>query len=99
MILQRTLYNEELRSVHGSSKFEREHDLELNKVDMTNPDLQLGVKFTNTIVFRAMLREHVVRRSIVMKFMLNKYYKISAIYKNECKWPIYASKILNELTF
>lgn len=30
-------------------------------VDIANLELQLGIKFTNATIFRAMLREHVLR--------------------------------------
>ena len=69
------------------------------KTGMSNPQLCKGMKFPNGKVFRAALRENAVRKPVDLKFKLNEKTKISIHYKYECGWRVYASQILEELTF
>ena len=57
------------------------------------------MKFPNGKVFRATLREYVVRKPVDIKFKLNEKTKVSVHCKYKCGWRVYASHIVGELTF
>ncbi|XP_075645226.1 uncharacterized protein LOC142616228 [Castanea sativa] len=61
--------------------------------------LKKEMKFPNAKVFRAALREYVIKKPIDIKFKLNERTKISVHCKNVCGWRCYASQISGELTF
>ena len=67
------------------------------KSDMRNVILKKEMKFPNAKVFRASLREYVIKKPIDIKF--NKRTKLSVHYKNGCGWRYYAFQISGELTF
>ena len=69
------------------------------KTDISNPELCKAIKFLNGKVFRATLREYVVRKPVDIKFKLNEKTKVSVHCKYECDWRVYASQIAGELTF
>ena len=66
---------------------------------MRNVVLKKEMKFPNAKVFRATLREYVIKKPIDIKFKLNERTKISVHCKNGCRWKCYASQISGELTF
>ena len=68
------------------------------QTDMRKPGLVLGMKFSNSRVFREALRD-VVNKAIDIKFKLNEKTKIYIHCKNDCGWRLYASVVLGELTF
>ena len=57
---------------------------------MRKPELVIGMKFSNSRVFREVLREYVVNKPVDIKFKLNEKIKISTHCKNDCGWRLYA---------
>ena len=57
------------------------------------------MKFPNGKVFRAALGEYAVKKPVDIKFKFNEKTKISVHCKYECGWRVYASQIVEELTF
>ena len=66
---------------------------------MRKPELVIGMKFSNSRVFREALREYVVNKPVDIKFKLIEKTKISIHCKNDCGWKLYASVVPGELTF
>ena len=58
---------------------------------MRNVVLKKEMKFPNANVFKAALREYVIKKPIDIKFKFNERTKISVHYKNEYGWRCYAS--------
>ena len=66
---------------------------------MRKPELVIGMKFSNSRVFREALREYVVNKPVDIKFKLIEKTKISIHCKNDYGWRLYASVVPGELTF
>ena len=98
---EKTLDDDDTRSINSSEdKDERVIFPEFNeKNSMSNPQLCKGMKFPNGKVFRATLREYVVKKLVNIKFKLNEKTKVSVLCKYKCGWKAYASQISGELTF
>ena len=99
--VEKALDDDDTRSINSSEdEDERVRCPEFNeKTSMSNPELCKGIKFLNGKVFRAALREYVVRKPVDIKFKLNEKTKVSVHCKYECGWRVYASQITGELTF
>ena len=99
--VEKALDDDDTRSINSSEdEDERVKCPEFNeKTSMSNPELCKGIKFLNGKVFRAALREYVVRKPVDIKFKLNEKTKVSVHCKYECGWRVYASQITGELTF
>ena len=98
---EKALDDDDTRSINSSEdEDERVRCPEFNeKTSMSNPELCKGIKFLNGKVFRAALKEYVVRKLVDIKFKLNEKTKVSVHCKYDCGWRVYASQITGELTF
>ena len=56
------------------------------QTDMRKSELVTGMKFPNSKIFREVLKESIVNKSVDIKFKLNEKTKISVHCKNECGW-------------
>ena len=95
---KKTLNDDDIRSINRSEdKDERVRCLEFNEnIGMSNPQLCMGMKFSNGKVFMVVLREYAVQKPMDIKFKLNEKAKASIYCKYECGWRVYASQILGE---
>ncbi|KAH7867298.1 hypothetical protein Vadar_031580 [Vaccinium darrowii] len=94
--------DDELQTLRGSGEDSNQiNHPEFNEdVDMKNPVMKKGMKFTNVTVFRKALREWQVQGGYDIKFVKNESTRVTAICKEKkCGFRIHASNMQCEKTF
>ncbi|KAH7848811.1 hypothetical protein Vadar_008331 [Vaccinium darrowii] len=94
--------DDELQTLKGSDEDSNQiNHPEFNEdVDMKNPVMKKGMKFTNVTVFRKALREWQVQGGYDIKFVKNESTRVTAICKEKkCGFRIHASNMQCEKTF
>ncbi|CAL2265751.1 unnamed protein product [Prunus armeniaca] len=67
--------------------------------DMVDPEFEVGMKFSDCKVFRAVVREQFIKRNWDVVFVRSEAFKLKAVCAYlDCPWEIYASKMQHEKT-
>ena len=67
--------------------------------DMADPEFEVGMKFSDCKVFRAVVREQFIKRNRDVVFVRSEAFKLKAVCADpDCPWEIYASKMQHERT-
>ena len=67
--------------------------------DMKNPKLQVGMIFSNVVVFRTFLREFHIKEGCGFKFIKNASSKVTVVCKDGCGFRLHASPLHDTRSF
>lgn len=96
----KTLIEEDRSRNKNKTQFHNNFPVFNEKVDMADPQFQLGLCFTDAALFRSAIRQHSIVNGRDIRFSKNEKNKVQAVCKHKsCEWSVYGSQLRNEATF